>query len=204
MLSAKNVAVARAEIEDKTIWSVPVHKSDPARGPADAPVTVVLFSDFQCPSCRRVDGTLARLEWKYGTNLRVVWKDYPQPFHNRALLAAVLARVALTQKGTRAFWQAHRALFAGQEDLSEDAIKLIAKGLRLSWARVQRAYDKRRFKHVFKESEDLAKILKVNGTPCAFVNGRRLAGVVPFERFVEVIDAQLATASAMATAPRAH
>jgi len=204
LLSAMNAADALAKLEDKTEWSVPVLKSDPARGPASAPVTLVLFSDFQCPSCRRVDGTLARLEWKYGTNLRVVWKDYPQPFHDRALLAAVLARVALYQNGTKGFWQAHRALFAGQEDLSDRALKSIAKGLKLPWVRVQTAHDKGRFNRVFKESEDLAKMLKVNGTPCAFVNGQRLAGAVPFEKFVEVIDSKLAKARAMAEAPRAH
>ena len=198
MLSAKNAAAARAELEDKTVWSVPVHKSDPARGPADALVTLVLFGDFQCPSCRRVDVTLARLEWKYGPNLRVVWKDYPQPFHDRALMAAVLARVALAKKGAKGFWHAHRALFAGQEDLSDGPLKIIAKGLKLSWARVQRAYDKRRFRHVFKVSQELAKTLKVSGTPCAFVNGYRMAGVVPFEKFVEVIDSQLAKARTIA------
>jgi protein-disulfide isomerase len=201
-LSARNTAVALAEIEDSTVWSVPVRRSDPMRGPADALVTLVVFSDFQCASCRRVDATVARLEWKYGTNLRVVWKDYPQPFHERALLAAVLARVALAKKGAKGFWRAHGALFAGQEDLSDRALKIIAKGLRLSWTRVQMAYDKRRFRHVFKRSAELAKTLKINGTPCAFVNGRRLAGDVPFERFVEVIDTQLAEAKAMAAEPR--
>jgi protein-disulfide isomerase len=202
LLSAKNAAVAVAEFEDKTVWSVPVRKSDPARGPADALVTLVVFGDFQCPSCRRADVTLARLEWKYGTKLRVVWKDFPQPFHERALLAAVLARVALSKRGPKGFWQAQRALFEGQEDLSDGALKIIAKSLKLSWTRVQTAYDKGRFKHVFKASEELAKTLKVNGTPCAFVNGHRLAGAVPFERFVEVIDAQLAKASAIVVAPR--
>ena len=198
MLSARNAAVALAEMEDKTLWSVPVRKSDPTRGPADALVTLVLFSDFQCPSCRRVDATLARLELKYGTNLRVVWKDYPQPYHDRALMAAVLARVALAKKGANGFWQAHGALFAGQEDLSDGALKLIAKGLKLSWARVQRAYDKRRFRHVFKRSEELAEALKVSGAPCAFVNGHRVAGAAPFAKFVELIDSQLAKARAMA------
>jgi protein-disulfide isomerase len=198
MLSAGNAAVALADMEDTTRWPVPVRKSDPTRGPADALVTLVLFSDFQCPSCRRVDATLARLELKYGTNLRVVWKDYPQPFHDRALMAAVLARVALAKKGAKGFWRAHGALFEGQEDLSDGALKIIAKGLRLSWARVQRAYDKHRFRHVFNASAALAKSLKVSGTPCAFVNGYRVAGVASFEKFVEVIDSQLAKTRAMA------
>jgi protein-disulfide isomerase len=198
MLSARNAAVALADMEDTARWPVPVRKSDPTRGPADALVTLVLFSDFQCPSCRRVDATLTRLELKYGANLRVVWKDDPQPFHERALKAAVVARVALARKGAKGFWQAHGALFEGQEDLSDSALKLIAKGLRLPWARVQRAYDKRRFRHVFKASENLAQTLKVSGAPCAFVNGYRVAGVAPFEKFVEVIDSQLAKARAMA------
>ena len=202
LLSATNAAVALAELEDKTIWSVPVGKSDPTRGPADASVTLVLFSDFQCRSCGRVDSTLARLEWKYRENLRVVWKDYPQPFHDRAVLAAVLARVALAKKGAKGFWQAHRALFEKQEDLSDGTLKIIAKSLKLSWARVERAYDTRRFRHIFNASKALAETLKISGAPCAFVNGQRLAGVVPFERFVEAIDTQLAKSGALVAAPR--
>jgi len=84
------------------------------------------------------------------------------------------------------------------DSLSDGALKIIAKGLRLSWARVQRAYDKHRFRHVFKASEVLAKTLKVSGTPCAFVNVYRVTGVAPFERFVDVIDSQLAKTRAMA------
>jgi protein-disulfide isomerase len=199
VLSAKNAEAVPAEVErdtpepeDTAIWPVPVAKSDPTRGSADAAVTLVLFSDFQCPFCKRVEGTLDALEQKYGTDLRIVWKDYPLPFHDRAVPAAVLARVALAKKGTKGFWQAHRALFEGQEDLDDGALKAIAKGLGLPWSEIQKAIADRRFKDVFKESEDLAKTLKVSGTPCAFVNGYRVAGAVPVEKFVEVIDAQLA------------
>jgi protein-disulfide isomerase len=200
VLSAKNAEAAPAEAEkseapepeDTTRWSVPVDKSDPARGPADAQVTLVVFSDFQCPFCKRVDETLAGLEQKYGADLRIVWKDYPLPFHDRAVPAAVLARVALAQKGNKGFWQAHRALFEGQDDLDDGALKVIARGLGLSWAEIQKAVAGHRFKDVFKASEELAKTLKVSGTPCAFVNGYRVAGAVPAEKFIEVIDAQLA------------
>jgi protein-disulfide isomerase len=200
VLSAKNAEEVQAEEEkvtapepeDTAIWPVPVTKSDPTRGPADALVTLVLFSDFQCPFCKRVEETLLALEQKYGTKLRIVWKDYPLPFHDRAVPAAVLARVALAKKGTKGFWQAHQALFEGQDDLDDGALKVIAKGLGLSWAEIQKAIADRRFKDVFKESEELAKTLNVSGTPCAFVNGYRVAGAVPVEKFVEVIDTQLA------------
>jgi protein-disulfide isomerase len=199
LLSARNAALAQFDLEDKTIWSVPVRKSDPRRGPASALVTLVLFSDFQCPSCRRLDVTLTRLQLKYGPNLRVVWKDYPQPFHGRAVPAAVLARMALVKKGAKGFWQAQRLLFAGQEDLSDGALKIVAKGLRLSWTRVHKAIAHRRFRRTFKASEELAKTLKVSGAPCTFVNGHRVAGAAPFERFVEVIDNELAKARATAS-----
>jgi protein-disulfide isomerase len=206
VLSAKNAQAAPAaadsapepEPEDTAIWRVPVEKFDPTRGPADALVTLVLFSDFQCPFCKRVDETVAGLEQKYGADLRIVWKDYPLPFHDRAVPAAVLARVALAKKGIKGFWQAHRALFEGQENLDDRALKVMAKGLGLSWTEIQKAIADRRFKDVFKVAEDLAKTLKVSGTPCAFVNGYRVAGAVPVEKFVEVIDAQFAKAKAMA------
>ncbi len=186
------------EPEDTTIWRVPVEKSDPARGPADALVTLVLFSDFQCPFCKRVEETLAALERKYGADLRIVWKDYPLPFHDRAVPAAVLARVALAKKGMKGFWQAHDALFAAQDDLDQAALKSIAKGLGLSWSEIQRAIADHRFRNIFEASEGLAKTLEVNGTPCSFVNGYRVDGAVPTEKFVEVIDTQLAKARATA------
>ena len=207
VLSAKNAdavpsvadkAAPAPEPEDTAIWRVPVEKSDPTRGPADALVTLVMFSDFQCPYCKRVEETLGALEQKYGTDLRIVWKDYPLPFHNRAVPAAVLARVALAKKGAKGFWQAHSALFAGQDDLDDGALKAIAKGMGLSWGEIQKAIADQRFKDVFEAAEDLAKTLKVSGTPCAFVNGYRVAGAVPAERFVAVIDAQFAKARAMA------
>ena len=206
VLSARNAEAAppvaedarEPEPEDTAIWRVPVEKSDPTRGSADALVTLVLFSDFQCPYCKRVEETLASLEQKYGADLRVVWKDYPLPFHNRAVPAAVLARVAFAKKGAKGFWQAHHTLFEGQDDLDDGALKVVAKGLGLSWPEIQRAMVDHRFNDVFKASEDLAKILKVSGTPCSFVNGYRVAGAVPVDKFVEVIDAQFAKARAMA------
>ena len=206
VLSARNTEAAPPvsetapvpEPEDTAIWRVPVEKADPTRGSADALVTLVLFSDFQCPYCKRVEETLASLEQKYGADLRIVWKDYPLPFHNRAVPAAVLARVAFAKKGAKGFWQAHRALFEGQDDLDDGALKVIAKGLGLSWPEIQRAMADHRFKDVLEASDDLAKTLKVSGTPCSFVNGYRVAGAVPAEKFVEVIDAQFAKARAMA------
>ncbi len=206
-LSARNAATELAarqepddapEPEDTTIWPVPVSTSDPVRGSNDARVTLVLFSDFQCPFCKSIEGTLRGLEKKYGNDLRIVWKDYPLPFHDQAIPAAVLARVALAKKGVAGFWQAHQALFEHQDELGDNALKAIAKGLGLAWAEVQKARSDGRFNKVFAESEHLAKTLKVNGTPCSFVNGLRVAGAVPTEQLAAVIDQQLAKARASA------
>ncbi len=109
----------------------------------------------------------------------------------------MLARVAFAKKGMKGFWQAHDALFAGQDDLDDAGLKVIAKGLGLPWSEIQRAITDHRFRTVFKASEDLAKTLEVSGTPCSFVNGYRVEGAVPIERFVEVIDTQFAKARAM-------
>jgi protein-disulfide isomerase len=207
-LSARNAAAGLTEQqeaedapepEDTTIWTVPVGTSDPVRGSTDAPVTLVLFSDFQCPFCKTIEGTLRALEKKYGKDLRIVWKDYPLPFHDRAVPAAVLARVAQAKKGAAGFWRAHQALFEHQDELGDNALKAIAKGLGLAWADVQKARTDGRFKEVFDESERLANKLKVHGTPCSFVNGLRVAGAVPAEQLTAVIDQQLAKARASAS-----
>jgi protein-disulfide isomerase len=180
--------------EDTTIWSVPVERDDPSRGPADALVTLVLFSDFECPFCKRLESTLTTLLQKYGSDLRIVWKDYPLPFHRQSIPAAVLARLALGQKGGHGFWQAHDAILEAGDALDEPALRAIAGRLGLSWSEVGKAVADRRFQSFFERGQDLAKKLGVRGTPCSFVNGRRIEGAMPVEAFVSVIDAQLAKA----------
>lgn len=180
--------------EDTTVWSVPVQTDDPVRGPADALVTVVVFSDFQCPFCKRVEGTLAALAQKFGSDLRIVWKDYPLPFHDRAIPAAVFARVALDHQGVEGFWRAHDALFAAQEDLGEAALARLAGKLGLSWSEIQKASADRRYLPTLDLGQDLAKKLDVRGTPCFFINGRRLEGAMPLPVFMALVDGELAKA----------
>ena len=99
------------EKEDtKTVWKVPVGKS-PIQGKDTAPVTIAIFSDFQCPYCKRVEPTFAKIKETYGDKVRVVWKHEPLPFHPRAEPAAQLAMEARAQKGDKGFWDAHDKLF---------------------------------------------------------------------------------------------
>jgi protein-disulfide isomerase len=195
-LCARNLAVAAPPAppstpEDTKVWSVPVGKDDPAHGPADALVTLVLWSDFECPFCRRMQPTLAALMQKYGSDLRVVWKDFPLPFHRQAVPAAVLARLLAARKGPQGFWQAHDALMDAGAVLDEPALERIAASVGLPWAEVKQAIADRRFQAIFDRGLELAEKLQVRGTPCSFVNGRRLDGALPADVFAAVIESEL-------------
>ena len=91
-----------------------VGKDNPSKGPTKAPVTVQVFSDFQCPFCSRVLPTLAQIEKKYAGRVRVVWRNMPLSFHGDARLAAQAAMEAHAQKGDGGFWKMHDLLFANQ------------------------------------------------------------------------------------------
>ncbi|HET9933901.1 MAG TPA: thioredoxin domain-containing protein [Polyangiaceae bacterium] len=183
--------------EDGTVWMVPVAPSDPVRGPSDALVTVVLWSDYQCPFCKRVEPTLAELRALYKDDVRIVWKDNPLPFHPRALPAALLARTAYATRGNDVFWQVHDALFDAQEDLSDEALGEIARKFAVRFAPEDKSALRQRIRAEVDESASLAADLKANGTPHFFVNGVRLVGAQPLEKFRELIDAELAKARAL-------
>src|SRR5581483_4276397 len=99
--------------EDNTVYKVPVGNS-PVKGNNTAKVTIVQFSDFQCPFCSRVEPTITDLEKDYGKDVRVVWKNNPLPFHPNALPAAEAAMAAAEQGK---FWEMHDKIFADQQHL---------------------------------------------------------------------------------------
>jgi len=189
---------AQKPAEDTAIWKVPVLDDDPVQGPKDALVTIVEFSDFQCPFCKRVEDTLKQVHDKYGNDVRVVWKDLPLPFHPRAIPASTLARVAYKQKGSKAFWDAHHALFESQPKLEDSDLESVAQKLGITWNAVKSAIDDKKFQAKMDANSDLANDLNARGTPHFFVNGFRLSGAQPFEKFQEVIDAQLSKAKSIA------
>lgn len=191
--------------EDTAIWKVPVLEDDPVQGPPDALVTIVEFSDFQCPFCSRVEPTITQLLQDYKGDLRVVWKDNPLPFHPRAKPAATLARYAYEKGGNKAFWEAHKALFEGQKNLEDDGLQEIAKKLNLPWDKIKAAIAEDKYGARFTSSIDLATDYEARGTPHFFVNGRRLSGAQPLEKFKEIIDAQLVIAKGLVSkgVPRA-
>jgi protein-disulfide isomerase len=182
--------------DESTVWKVPVFEDDPARGPRDALVTIVEFGDLQCPFCKRVTATLQAIEKRYGAAVRIVWKDHPLPFHARAKPAANFARFVYQQKGDQGFWDAHERLFATQTNLEDDALEKVAGDLGLPWAQVKQAIDGDAFGDKIAASIELAMDLNARGTPHFFINGCRLSGAHPYERFERLVEQRLADARA--------
>jgi protein-disulfide isomerase len=188
---------AEDDEQDETVWKVPVLADDPVRGPKDAPVTIVVFSDYQCPFCKRVEETLKQVRDKYGDQVRFVWKDNPLPFHDRARPAAELARFAFTQKGDKGFWAMHDALFESSPELGDEALKALAVKLGLNFEASRAAYMQSRLRGRIDQSIELASDFQARGTPHFFINGVRLSGAQPLEQFQSLIDEQLARAKAL-------
>jgi protein-disulfide isomerase len=190
-------AAPNPEEDDKTVWKVAIGKDDPARGPADALVTIVMFSDYQCPFCKRVEPTIKQIIDTYGADVRVIWKDNPLPFHQRAKPAAAVARVAFDQKGDKGFWAAHDALFENQDKLEDDGLEKISGQLGLPWSTVKAAIDSEKYKNLFAAASDQAMELNARGTPHFFVNGRRISGAQPFENFKKLVDEEITKGKAL-------
>ncbi|HVZ31095.1 MAG TPA: thioredoxin domain-containing protein [Polyangiaceae bacterium] len=183
--------------EDTTIWKVPVGDEDPVRGADDALVTIIEYSDFQCPFCGRVEPTLAKLMDDYKGDIRLVWKDNPLPFHPRAKPAATLARFAYEKGGDKQFWAAHDALFANQSNLEDNGLEEVAKKVGLNWEKVKKAIAEDKYAARFTSTIDQAADFEARGTPHFFINGRRVSGAQPIEKFKEIVDAQLAIAKGL-------
>ncbi len=173
---------------------VEVRPDDPAKGPAAAPVTIVLFSDFECPFCGRVEPTLKQIEETYRGKVRLVWKHQPLPFHANALPAAKAAEAARAQGK---FWGMHDKLLASQQGLSDALYARSAAELHLDAARFRRdAAAEATAKRIAADQLQGASV-GATGTPTLFVNCRKLVGAQPFESFRPVIDEEIRKAEAM-------
>jgi protein-disulfide isomerase len=182
-----------------TVWKVPVGTS-PQKGSKTALVTIIEFADFQCPYCKRVEATLQQIATTYGSNVRFVFKNLPMPFHPRALPAAEVALEARAEKGDAAFWAAHDKLFASQPQLDDADLDTVARDLKLDLAKVHAAMAKKKWQKVIDDDEALGDDFQAVGTPHFFINGRRLVGAQPFDKFKAIIDEELPKARALVTA----
>ena len=165
-------------------------ETDPALGGAEAPVTIVEFSDFQCPFCQRVAPTLKQVQKTYGDKVRIVWKDFPlTQIHPEAFKAGEAAHCAGEQGK---FWEYHDRLFANQQALQADSLKKYAADLGLDTAKFNACVDSAKYGDRVREGVAQGSRLGVNSTPTLYVNGRMLSGAQPYEIISAVIDEELA------------
>lgn len=167
---------------------VEVAAEGPARGPAGAPVKVVLFSDFQCPYCKQAKGLVEQIVAVYGDKVQVVFRDYPLPIHDQAIKASEAAHCAGEQGK---FWEMHDLLFNNQDKLAVDGLKSLARQLGLEGGKFDTCLDSGKMTEVVKGHFTAGDEAGVDATPAFFVNGFPVDGAVPFEEMKKVIDQEL-------------
>jgi protein-disulfide isomerase len=183
---------------DPTVYPVDPTKG-PSRGPKDAPLQVVIFSDFQCPFCKRIEPTLAQLQKVYRGRVHLVWKNYPLPFHDNAGPAA---EAALAAQAQGKFWEMHDKLFANQQHLDRDTYERYAGELGLDLPRFKADLDGKRFKDQIEADRKDGEAVGVTGTPAVFINGRKIAGAYPWKTFKQIADTELAKKQSRSPAER--
>ena len=166
--------------------------SAPTRGTEQASVTIVEFSDFECPFCGRVTPTLDKIKQEYGDKVRIAFKHMPLSFHQRAV-PAHKASVAAGQQGK--FWEMHDRIFANQSDLSEATYLRYAEELELDTEQFKTDMASKASQQRIDEDGQEAAKLGVTGTPSFFINGYFISGAQPFEAFKQKIDQELGDAA---------
>lgn len=161
----------------------------PSRGPADAPVVIVSFSDYQCPFCKRAEPTVDAVLAKYPTQVRQVFRHLPLPMHPQARPAAI-ASVCAEQQGK--FWEYHAKLFENQGALGDEELTKYATELGLDATAFKACQASPEAAQQVQTDADAARAAGITGTPAFFINGILLSGARPQQDFEKWIDQELA------------
>jgi len=168
---------------------VEVEAKGPSLGPDDAPVTIIEFSDYQCPFCRRAAPVIQQVLEKYPSQVRFVFRNYPlERIHPLARGAAEAAACAGEQGR---FWEFHDKLFASGGELDADSLRQYASDLELDLDAFQACVDERRFQADIEADLAAGQEAGVAGTPAFFINGIPMKGARPLDAFVSLIDEEL-------------
>jgi protein-disulfide isomerase len=174
---------------DPPRYTVATTTADPVRGVASAPVTIIEFSDYQCPFCARVNPTLEQVRKTYGDKVKIIFKDFPLPNHPQAPKAAEAAHCAGEQGK---YWELHDHMFANQRALNVPELKQYAATLGLDAAKFNQCLDSGKHAGLVAAGTAQGERMGVNSTPTLYINGRPLIGAQPFEAFKQIIDEELA------------
>jgi len=177
---------AGADIEEQLKNPTKVNLgSSPSKGPDNAPITIVEFSDFECPFCARGKESIDAVKAQFGDKVRVVFKNMPLAFHKNAEPAAAAA-LAAGEQGK--FWEMREVLFQNQRGLTEDLFVKTAKEMGLDVDRFKKDMKSDSVKKQIEEDKAEAARLGVRGTPNFFVNGVAVRGALPPSHFEGIIN----------------
>ncbi|HEX2570782.1 MAG TPA: thioredoxin domain-containing protein [Polyangia bacterium] len=181
----------RAQVGVKNTLEPPridVAATGPARGPASAKVTIIEFSDFQCPYCSQAKDVLEQVMKLYPTQVRLVFRDYPLSFHPNAAKAAEAGHCA-DEQGK--FWEMHDSMFDHQDALTVPELEQQAKSLGLDAGRFSECLQSGKYAAAVAENFKAGQKAGVDGTPAFVINGVLVGGLQPVEEFRRRIDAAL-------------
>jgi protein-disulfide isomerase len=176
----------KAELENQFKNPVKIDiGNSPVKGNADAKVTIIEFSDFECPFCTRGKNTMDEVLKAYPNDVKVVFKNLPLPFHANAVPAA---KAALAANKQGKFWEMHDKLFENQRELTPENFEKFAKELGLDVAKFKADMSDPALDAQIEADKKLAEQHGIQGTPGFFVNGVAVKGAYPFPHFKTIID----------------
>jgi len=182
----------KTKVAVRTMLEVPRQKvaaaGRPTRGPANAPIEMIEFSDFQCPYCQRANPTLTRVLSTYGDKIRFTYRHFPLPTHPDARPAAEAAQCA-NEQGR--FWEYHDRLFANPAQLGAADLRQHAAAIGLDTAKFNACVDAHKYDGDVDTDVQAGTQAGVDGTPAFFINGRMVSGAQPYEVFKRLIDEEL-------------
>jgi protein-disulfide isomerase len=171
--------------------------ANPSLGAPGAPVVVQLWSDFECPFCANMHPVLTQLLRAYAGKVRLVWHDYPLPFHAHARLAANAGREAYAQAGATGFWKFHDAVYGSPNaELDASNLERFAAQAGLDAARFRDSLTSLRHNGEIDQDQHVGDSVGVEGTPAFLINDYFFVGAVPLEIMRVVVDRALSDAGA--------
>ncbi|MBK5254481.1 MAG: DsbA family protein [Vicinamibacteria bacterium] len=171
--------------------TVAVPSDAPVLGPKDAPITIVEFTDYQCPYCQQAQQYVDRVMEVYKDKVRLVYQEFPLDFHAQAMPAGVAARCAGEQGK---FWEMHTSMLSAPGAFDKTDLESRARNLGIDTTRFNTCVASGRFDPVIQKAIENGRSVGVSGTPTFFLNGRTFSGAQPFEVFERMIEEELAMA----------
>lgn len=195
------IAKEQEQVNQPQVVSGDYSDDDAFLGDKNAPVTIVEFSDYQCPYCRSFyNETLDQIKEKYieTGKAKLVYRDYPLSFHSGALPAALAAECAREQEGDEIYFAMHNKIFDGQNllgngtvDIPDEDLRKYAQELDLDMDTFDECIESEKFKEeIYADMAD-GQRAGISGTPGFIINGQRLSGAQPFSAFESIIEAEL-------------